>query len=127
MCQNNQSHSHPSSLLPIVPRTAAALPLWRLPLFLILELVAHYVVQVVCEAMPSNYRPPTASGGTTTKPHTHTSHIPPSSLTPLPQHLLRSVPGPEGEVKLHPRGSPGEAEGQQVLLRDDMTTGELSD
>ena len=27
MCQNNQSHSHPSSLLPIVPRTAAALPL----------------------------------------------------------------------------------------------------
>ena len=22
MCQNNQSHSHPSSLLPIVPRTA---------------------------------------------------------------------------------------------------------
>ena len=22
MCQNNQSHSHPSSLLPLVPRTA---------------------------------------------------------------------------------------------------------
>ena len=27
MCQNSQSHSHPSSLLPVVPRTAAALPL----------------------------------------------------------------------------------------------------
>ena len=27
MCQNNQSHSHPSSLLLIAPRTAAALPL----------------------------------------------------------------------------------------------------
>ena len=26
MCQNNQSHSHPSSLLPIAPRTAAVLP-----------------------------------------------------------------------------------------------------
>ena len=27
MCQNSQSHSHPCRLLPIAPRTAAALPL----------------------------------------------------------------------------------------------------
>ena len=72
------------------------------------------------------------------------SHANPSSPTPLskqessisslppipptfPQHLLRSVSRPEGEVKLHSGGSFREAEGQQVLVGDDMPTGKLSD
>lgn len=69
--------------------------------------------------MPTLLSPTTPSKQENSMPSLPPSHF--------PQHLLRSVSGPEGEVKLHPRGSFREAEGQQVLLGDDMATGELSD
>ena len=73
-------------------------------------------------ANPSPSDPSEQAGEQRAISPTHLSHPP-----TFPQHLLRSVSGPEGEVKLHPGGSFREAEGQQVFLGDDMATGELSD